>query len=108
MVQLRLLLGFPKRRERHGGTFAHVQLGTEQLEPRALLSATPGTEPLVSEPVDLSTHPVDMPMQMTGHSVSTLSEENVAPILWGEGLSDPGQPSAWDKTGMPLGEFHSL
>ena len=47
-------------------------------------------------------------MQMTGHSVSTLSEENVAPILWGEGLSDPGQPSAWDKTGMPLGEFHSL
>ena len=108
MVQLRLLLGFPKRCERHGGTFAHVQLGTEQLEPRTLLSATPSTEPLVSGPGDLSTHPVDTPMQMTGHSVSTLSEENVAPILWGEGLSDPGQPSAWDKTGMPLGEFHSL
>ena len=91
MVQLRLLLGF---RSVAKGTVArlHVQLGTEQLEPRALLSATPGTEPLVSEPVDLSTHPVDMPMQMTGHSVSTLSEENVAPILWEKDCLIPDSP----------------
>ena len=40
-ILLRLLLGFPKRRERHCGTTARAQLGTEQLEPRTLLSATP-------------------------------------------------------------------
>ena len=28
-------------------------------------------------------------------------------VTWGMGLTDPGQPSAWDITGMPLGEFHS-
>ena len=40
-ILLRLLLGFPKRRERHCGTSARAHLGTEQLEARALLSATP-------------------------------------------------------------------
>ena len=107
-ILLRLLLGFSKRRERHCGTTARVHLGTEQLEPRALLSATPSVELLVVEPIPRSVMPVTLPMQEAGYSTTTLSQANVAPILWGEGLSDPGQPSAWNLTDMPLGEFHSL
>ena len=107
-ILLRLLLGFSKRRERHYGTTARAQLGTEQLEPRALLSATSSVELLVVEPVPPSAMPVTLPMQEAGRSVPTLSQANVAPILWGEGLADPGQPSAWNLTDMPLGEFHSL
>ena len=107
-ILLRLLLGFPKHRERHCGTTARAQLGTEQLEPRALLSATPTGDLPVTDSSPSSVMPVAMPMQEAGYSAPTLSQENVAPILWGEGLSDPGQPSAWDQTGMPLGEFHSL
>ena len=107
-ILLRLLLGFPKHRERICGTTARAQLGTEQLEPRALLSATPTGDLPVTDSSPSSVMPVPMPMQEAGYSEPTLSQENVAPILWGEGLSDPGQPSAWDQTGMPLGEFHSL
>ena len=107
-ILLRLLLGFPKHRERHCGTTARAQLGTEQLEPRALLSATPTGDLPVTDSSPSFVMPVAMPMQEAGYSTPTLSQENVAPILWGEGLSDPGQPSAWDQTGMPLGEFHSL
>ena len=107
-ILLRLLLGFSKRRERHCGTTARVHLGTEQLEPRALLSATPSVELLVVESIPRSVMPVTLPMQEAGYSTTTLSQANVAPILWGEGLSDPGQPSAWNLTDMPLGEFHSL
>ena len=107
-ILLRLLLGFPKHRERHCGTTARAQLGTEQLEPRALLSATPTGDLPVTDFSPSFVMPVAMPMQEAGYSTPTLSQENVAPILWGEGLSDPGQPSAWDQTGMPLGEFHSL
>jgi len=74
-----------------------------------LLSATSSIELLVIESSDSSDMPASMAMLMqeTDYSVSTLSEASVAPILWGEGLSDPGEPSAWDRTGMPLGEFHS-
>jgi hypothetical protein len=107
-ILLRLLLGFSKRRERHCGTTARVHLGTEQLEPRALLSATSSVELLVVESIPRSVMPVTLPMQEAGYSTTTLSQANVAPILWGEGLSDPGQPSAWNLTDMPLGEFHSL
>ena len=107
-ILLRLLLGFPKHRERHCGTTARAQLGTEQLEPRALLSATPTGDLPVTDSSPSFVMPVAMPMQEAGYSTPTLSQENVAPILWGEGLSDPGQSSAWDQTGMPLGEFHSL
>ena len=107
-ILLRLLLGFPKRRERHCGTSARAHLGTEQLEARALLSATPIADLPATESNSSSMIFGPMSMQEGGHSEPTLSQASVAPILWGEGLSDPGQPSAWDQTGMPLGEFHSL
>ena len=108
-ILLRLLVGFPKRCERHCETKERALLGTEQLEPRALLSATSSVESLVIDPSDRSGMPASlaMPTQETDYSASTLSEASVAPILWGEGLTDPGQPSAWERTGMPLGEFHS-
>ena len=106
---LRLLLRFSKRRERYCGTRARAHLGNEQLEPRALLSATPTAAlPATESTSSISMMSALMPMQEAGHSEPTLSQASVAPILWGEGLSDPGQPSAWDRTGMPLGEFHSL
>ena len=105
---LRLLLRFSKRRERYCGTRARAHLGNEQLEPRALLSATPTAAlPATESTSSISMMSALMPMQKAGHSEPTLSQASVAPILWGEGLSDPGQPSAWDRTGMPLGEFHS-
>ena len=62
-ILLRLLLGFSKRRERRCGTTARVHLGTEQLEPRALLSATPSVELLVVESIPRSVMPVTLPMQ---------------------------------------------
>lgn len=104
-ILLRLLVGFPKRCE----TKELALLGTEQLEPRALLSATSSVELLVIDPSDSSGMHASLAMltQETDYSASTLSEASVAPILWGEGLTDPGQPSAWERTGMPLGEFHS-
>jgi len=46
---------------------------------------------------------MDHGMMGDAAAIATPTEE----ITWGFGLTDPGEPSAWDITDMPLGEFHS-
>jgi len=74
-----------------------------------LLSVTSGSEFLGTEILHAAPMPasMEMSMQMTDQVVSPLPAGSAVPLTWGQGLSDPGQPSAWDITGMPLGEFHS-
>ena len=108
-IWLRLLLGVSSRFDTHCGTDALCSLGTERLEQRMLLSVTSsseflGTDTLIATPVPAS---MEMSMEMTDQVVSPLPAGSTVPLTWGQGLSDPGQPSAWDITGMPLGEFHS-
>ena len=108
-IWIRLLLGVSGRYNRHRGTVALSSLGTEQLEQRMLLSVTSGSEFLGTEILHAASMPASMEisMQMTDQVVSPLPAGSAVPITWGQGLSDSEQPSAWDITGMPLGEFHS-
>ena len=108
-IWIRLLLGVSGRYNRHCGTVAPGSLGTEQLEQRMLLSVTSGSESRGTEILHTAPTPVsmEMSMYMTEQVVSPLPAISTVPVTWGQGLSDPEQPSAWDITGMPVGEFHS-
>lgn len=80
------------------------RLAGEPLEARSLLSgvvdAAVPLAPTVGE-ADLAAA-MAMPM-LDSEPAAAAAEE----VTWGLGLTDPGEPSAWDITGMPLGEFHS-
>ena len=51
--------------------------------------------------------PAAMMMSMDSGPMVDASGLAAEEISWGFGLTDPGEPSALDITGMPLGEFHT-
>jgi hypothetical protein len=80
-----------------------VRLGGERLEIRSMLTAAPdgmGTE-MPGEVHDSAALALSASVLMESVSAAP------AAVTWGYGLTEPGASSAWDITGMPLGEFHT-
>ena len=95
-------------RHRRGRTLSQHcgSLANERLEPRCMLSTT--TTPAGMPPdIGGANEPAAMMMSMDSGPMVDASGLAAEEISWGFGLTDPGEPSAWDITGMPLGEFHT-
>lgn len=94
----------PNRRRRR--TFrSRTGLGSEQLEPRALMAATDMATMAMSPALPASHGALSAPpMASTPTTGAAAASPSAA---WGYGLTDPGMPSAWNATGMPQGEFQT-
>lgn len=108
IAHVRGAVGTPNQRRRRMMRRAAV-LSSERLEVRSMLSVSTGTEML--PPAELTGDGQAAAMTMTmDHGMMGDASAIAAPtdvVTWGFGLTDPGEPSAWDITEMPLGEFHS-
>ena len=74
----------------------------EHLEPKLLLAVL-----AAENPADTTTDTFAAETTTVEQTTLLLTPTSSDSVTWGMGLTDPGQPSAWDITGMPLGEFHS-
>ena len=86
-------------RERSRGS--RHPLTAEPLEPRLLLAIVAAGD---GAPVAETELAADL---TTASATAALVTPTSSEVTWGAGLTDPGAASAWDLTGMPLGEFHS-
>ena len=77
-------------------------LSAEPLEPKRLL-AVMTLEDVSAADTDATT----METMTAGQAGVAMTPTHSDVVTWGAGLTNPGEPSAWDTTGMPLGEFHS-
>jgi len=83
-----------------------LSLANERLEVRCLLTATVDSAAMPPD-MSMADEPASQVMAMDGGLIVNATALAADEVTWGYGLTDPGQPSAWDITGMPLGEFHT-
>lgn len=107
-AHVRGAMGTPNQRCRRTTRRAAV-LSSERLEVRSMLSVSTGTETLPPAEITGDGQAAAMTMTMGQDSLVDASALAAATdsVTWGFGLTDPGEPSAWNITEMPLGEFHS-
>ena len=107
-AHVRGAVGTSGQRRRRTARRAGV-LSSERLEVRSMLSVSTGTETL--PPAEMTGDGQAAAMTMTMDQGTLVDASALAAptdeITWGLGLTDPGEPSAWDITDMPLGEFRT-